>query len=78
MGNKIHKHEMERKADFHQNWHVCDVWGRSRCILREVTGAFYQETESELPKIFTAPYPCFQDLQKTGVDAKPLAIGRQI
>ena len=47
----------------------------ARYILPGLTGTFDLEPKLDPPKTFPAPHPCFQDLLKTGMDARPLAIG---
>ena len=72
--NSISIHEMNWRTDYHQSCHVCDVWGGVRNSLPGPTGTFYPEPELEPPKTFSALRSCFQDLHKTGIDARPLAI----
>ena len=64
-----------KKTDSYKSCHVCDVWGWGPYILPGFTGTFYLEPNLEPPKNFPAPHPCFQDFHKTGMDARPLAIG---
>ena len=67
----ISKREMKRKTDSYQSYHVCDVLDWGWYVLPGSAGPFYPEPELEPPKTFPATYPCFQDLYKTGMDARP-------
>ena len=40
--------------------------------------AFYREPKPEPTKIFSTPLSCFQNFRKTGMDSRPLAIGRPL
>ena len=64
-----------KKTDSYKSCHVYDVWGWGRYILPGFTETFYLEPKLEPPKISPALHPCFQDLLKKGIDARPLAIG---
>ena len=66
---------MNRKTDFHQNSHVCDVLECGLNILPGPTETFYPELKLELLKTFSALHPCFQDLRMTGMDARPSVNG---
>ena len=56
------------------------LWGRSRhgILLLELEFSWGHRSilhGAGAAQIITAPHPCFQDLHKTGMDARPLAIG---
>ena len=69
---------MKRKVVSHQSYNVCDMWGRSQCIFLGATaGTFYPEPEPESPTILLL---CIlvQDLYRTGMNARAIAIGHPI